>query len=211
MTNGYRSALEEARRGFGQKNTMDMARFSGAALSLYPPLSWREYTVPFLGRVYQIPWPAGEVSLFASRQPASDGVSLILLHYLVKSTGTPPAGKMVPFNQLPGGNGYYPAFKKRALEPLSEFYANREKLLASLVGQRLQARRGKEPGSYLIMALPKLPLYVKIDRGGPENPSESSILFDQTASEYLPTEDLAAVGEALTGRLLQWGKVALKK
>lgn len=211
MTNGYRNALEEARRELGQKNTMDMARFSGAALSLNPPLSWREYTLPFLGRVYQIPWPSGEVCLFANRQPASDGVSLILLHYLARATGLPPTGKLIPFNHLQEGNNYFPAFKRRALAPLAEFFANREKLLAMLVERRLQGRKGKEPGSYLIMALPRLPLYLKLDQTGPAHSPGSSILFDQSANEYLPTEDLASVGEALTGRLLQWGRGALKK
>ncbi|HHX86881.1 MAG TPA: DUF3786 domain-containing protein [Firmicutes bacterium] len=210
MTNGYRTALEEARRELAQKNTMDMARLSGAALSLYPPLSWREFTVPFLGRVYQIPWPTGEVFLYANRKKASEGVSLILLQYLINSTGNPPAGKWISFNHLWGGNSYFPAFAKRALEPLAEYFGNREKLLARLLQQMLHARPGKEPGSYLVIALPKLPLYLRIDQGDQEVPARASILFDQTANEYLPTEVLATVGEALTGRLLRWGRAAVK-
>lgn len=210
MTNGYRATLEEARRELAQKNTMDMARLSGAALSLYPPLSWREFTVPFLGRVYQIPWPTGEVSLYANRQQASDGVSLILLHYLVKSTGTPPVGKWLPFNHLWGGESYFSAFIKRTYEPLAGFFGSREKLFSQLMQHRLHARQGKEPGSFLVMALPRLPLLVRIGKGDHEIPARASILFDQTANEYLPTEDLAAVGEALTGRLLRWGRAAVK-
>ncbi len=210
MSNGYRAALEEARHELAQRNTLDMARTSGAALSLYPPLSWREFTLPFLGRAYQIPWPAGEVLLYTSRQQSSEGVSLILLHYLTKSSGEPPAGKWIAFNHLPEGNIYFSALKKRALDPLVNFFGRREKLLAQLLQSRLHARPGKKPGSYLIMALPKLPLCLRMDKGDQGTPARADLLFDQTANEYLSTGDLAAVGEALTGRLLQWGRAAVK-
>ena len=36
-----------------------------------------------------------------------------------------------------------------------------------------------------------------------EYPAAASILYDQTASKYLPTEDLAVLGEIAASRLIQ--------
>ncbi|NMA92307.1 MAG: DUF3786 domain-containing protein [Firmicutes bacterium] len=206
MSNGFGAALKEVRRELAQKNTMELARFSGAALSLYPPLSWREFTIPFLSRIYQVSWPSGEVLLYNNRKQTTEGVSLILLHYLVNSTGKPPSGNWLRFSHLPGGNRYYPAFKKRALDPLVGYFGKREKLFSQLILQRLHGRPGKEPGSYQVMALPRLPLYLRIIPEEGKIPARSNILFDDTANEYLPTADLALVGEVLAVRLLQWGR-----
>ncbi len=210
MANEYQTALEKARRELSQKNTVDMARASGVALSFYPPLSWREFTVPFLGRAYQITWPSGEVFLYSNRKQAAEGVALILLHYLIKSSGKPPTGKWIPFKYLQEGSNYYPAFSKRALKPLSDFYSAREKLFAPLVQQQLHARQWKEKGTHLIMALPRLPILIKLGKDNREIPSGADLMFDETANEYLSTEDLASLGEALTGRLLLWGRKALE-
>lgn len=206
MEDNYTAVLEGARREFAGKNTLDMARLSGAALSLYPPLSWREFTLPCLGRIYRIPWPTGEVTQYATGKAAPTGVSLVLLHYLVKAGGKPPAGRWIPFNQLWGGGTYFPAFKKRALDPLADYFGKREKLFQELLRDNLFARPGKEPRTNLIMALPRLPLLARLDPGDREVPPRCTLLFDETANDYLVTEDLAALGENLAARLLRWGR-----
>ena len=61
MRDNYTAVLEQARHEFAAGNSMEMARFSGASLTLYPPASWREFILPYLGRIYRITWPAGEV------------------------------------------------------------------------------------------------------------------------------------------------------
>jgi len=210
MKDNYAAVLEEAQREFAQKNTMDMARASGSSLSLYPPLSWREYLLPYLGRAYRVIWPTGEVLLYPTKKEASATTALIIIHYLTKACGKPPAGKWLPFNQLWGGDSFYQAFKRRALQPLAGFFGDKEKLFSELMLGRLQARPGKEPRSYLLMALPRLPLLVRLEPGDDEVPPRAILLFDAIANEYLPTEDLAAIGENLTARLLRWGREFMK-
>ena len=206
MKDNYTVVLEESRRAFAQKNTMDMARASGAAFSFYPPLSWREYLVPYLGRAYQVVWPTGEVLLYPTKKEASTSTAIILVHYLTKANGKPPAGKWLPFSQLWGGGSYNAAFRKRALDPLADFFGNKEALFAELLLNRLYARPGKEPRTFILMALPRLPLLIRLEAGDKEVPARASILFDAAANEYLVTEDLAVVGENLAARLLRWGR-----
>lgn len=206
MKDNYGAALEQARREFAQKNTLEMARASGAAFSFYPPVSWREFALPFLGRVYRVTWPGGEVRLFNTNKEASTAVSLIALHYLVKAGGKPPAGKWLPFRRLWGGDTFNPAFRKRALDPLADFYGKKEALFKEVVLNRLHGRPGKETNSFLVMALPRLPLLLRLESGDGEVPPRATILFDAAANEYLVTEDLAVLGEVLAVRLLRWGR-----
>ena len=52
-----------------------------------------------------------------------------------------------------------------------------------------------------IPALPKIPLTYIIWGGDDEIQASANILFDSSASQYLPTEDLAVLGELTTLRL----------
>ena len=206
MKDNYEVALEQARQAFAQKNSMEMARGSGAAFSFYPPLSWREYALPYLGRVYRVLWPTGEVLSYNTGQATPTGTTLILLHYLVNAGGKPQAGTWLPFNQLWGGGSYSLAFKKRTEGLLADFFGNKPALFRQLLLEKLNARPGKEANTFLVMALPRLPLLLRLDAGDKEVPSRASILFDAAANEYLVTEDLAALGESVSARLLRWGR-----
>ncbi|HOB86114.1 MAG TPA: DUF3786 domain-containing protein [Bacillota bacterium] len=211
MTNNYQAVLEKARREFAEKNCLEMARFSGAGLSLYAPLSWREFTVPLLGRLYRVLWPTGEVFQYGTNKEASLPTSILLLHYLSQSKGSPAHGRWIPFNQLWGGSSFFNAYRKRALEPLADFFGKRRALFRQLLELRLNARPGKVPETFLFIALPRLPLLVRLDSGDGEAPSRATILFDAGANEYLPTEDLAVLAELFTARMLRWGREQIAK
>jgi hypothetical protein len=206
VKDNYAAVLEEARREFAQKNTLDMARASGAAFSFYPPLSWREYLLPYLGRAYRVTWPAGEVRLFSTNKEAPATTSLILLHYLTGASGKPPAGKWLPFRHLRDGESFQTAFIKSCLDQLVERFGKDSALLEQIVLHRLNARPGKEPHSYLFMALPRLALQLRVEPGDRDVPARFSLLFDAAANDYLVTGDLAALGGNLATRMLQWSK-----
>lgn len=61
--------------------------------------------------------------------------------------------------------------------------------------------------SVTIPALPKIPITYIIWKGDDELPASSMLLFDASASHYLPTEDIAVLGELTTARLM----ISLKK
>ncbi len=70
--------------------------------------------------------------------------------------------------------------------------------LALAGGER--ARLGD--GSFYFRVLPRLPLMCVLWLGDEDVPPGANILFDAAAGAYLPGEDLAYVGIALTARLL---------
>lgn len=206
MKDDFEARLMQARQQFAGKNTMDMARGSGAAFTFYPPLSWREYYLPYLGRFYRILWPAGEVLTYNGNKETPAGTAIILLHYLINASGTPPAGKWLAFNQIWGGGNYNTSFVKQAQEPLADFFGRRAALFRQLLLEKLNSRPGKDTNTFLLMALPRIPLLLRLEPGTHEAPGRVAIMFDAAANEYLATEDLATLGESLAARLLRWGR-----
>jgi hypothetical protein len=125
----------------------------------------------------------------------------LLTHYS-QAKPTPLTGKLVKFKDLPGGYAYERAFNKRAIKPLAEYFGEKSQLLPK-VGRLfggIQLDYGD--ASVEITALKGIPLTFILWKAE-EFPASANILYDQSASNYLPTEDLAVLGEITTGRLME--------
>ncbi len=206
MRDNYTATLEQSRRALAARNSMETARFSGAALTLYPPASWREFTLPYLGRIYRITWPAGEVFSHGTGKEAPTATAILLVHYLTNATGKPPVGKWIPFRALWGGDSFNTAFIKGSVSLLEDYFGKKCALFERLLLDRLGARPAREARSFVVMALPRLPLLLRLEEGDREVPPRATILFDETANEYLATEDLAVLGQQLAARMIRWGR-----
>ena len=134
-------------------------------------------------------------------------IAVLLLHYLL---GKPilKTGKLIKFKDLQGGYAYERAFIQRAVQPIAhEFGENPAELLEAanlLNGKPLVLG----DASVEIPTLEGLSL-VYILWGKHEFPANASVLYDESASSYLPTEDLAIIAELTTSRLIK-AKAALK-
>ncbi len=125
----------------------------------------------------------------------------MLSHY-AQAKPTPTTGKLVKFKDIPGGYSYEEAFVKRAIQPVAKAFGEKPELMpkaAQLLGGK-PLRLGD--ASFVVEALKGIPL-TYILWSAEEFPAEVSILYDTSASSYLPTEDLAVLGELTTIRLLQ--------
>jgi hypothetical protein len=127
--------------------------------------------------------------------------STLLSHYALANPTT-LTGRLVKFKDLPGGYAYEGAFIQRAIQPVDEVFGEKP-------GELIKAakRLGGLPMSFgdvsvQIFALKGIPLtYIlwKTD----EFPATANILYDESANSYLPTEDLAVLGEITTSRLIE--------
>jgi hypothetical protein len=130
-----------------------------------------------------------------------EGLQVLLAHYSKAEPGS-RAGKLVKFADLPGGQAYERAFLKRAVQPIAEAFGEEPEMLVECAEQFGGFALSFGDFSVEVPALPHLPLTIILWRKS-EFPATATILYDQKASDYLPTEDLAVLGELTTARLQQ--------
>lgn len=125
----------------------------------------------------------------------------LLGHYTLANP-TPLTGKLVKFNDIPGGYAYEGAFIQRAIQPIAEVFGEKPEELpkAAKLLDGLQLSLGD--ASVEITALKGIPLTYILWKAD-EFPASANTLYDQSASNYLPTEDLAVLGELTTSRLIE--------
>ncbi len=203
MTNNYQAVLELARKAFSEKDPAAMAQNGAAALYYYPPLSLRQIIIPYLGQFYRVNWPTGDISSYGHQENASLPASIVILHYLSRSSDgkEAPTGKWITFKELWGGQSFQAAFESRAVKPLGRSFHQKIGLFSETILQMGGERTRNYKNGFLIFALPRVPILCLLHAGDEEVPTRGSILFDSTANHFLETEDLAVLGEMLTLRL----------
>ena len=172
--------------------------------------------VPFLGAAHLVTHPDGDVR--AGDAPAHVAVRILLLHYLLRADGTPPANEWVAFRELPDGLFYAASFADRAEAPLEAAFGGLTASGEPAAGgpaatggldafRAAAAAAGGEPFAaadvaFAFQVLPRLRLAVMLWQGDDEFPAQGKIVFDAAAGHYLPAEDLAGLGGLLTRRLV---------
>jgi len=124
----------------------------------------------------------------------------ILLAHFSRAEPREKTGKLVDFRDLPGGHAYEKAFLQRTVQPISENFGEEPETLVR-AGELLGGvARTYGDVSIEIPTLPQIPLtYILWEKG--EFPASANVLFDESASHFLPTEDLAVLAEITTSRL----------
>ncbi len=191
-------AFEVARAAFPDIDPEEVAPRRGA---LWDAATGR-FELEFLGMRVAVTWPAGEVATVDGKR-VGDSCALIILHYLLGKGGGPATNEWIAYRDLPGARNHAAAYHVEAEVPLSEA------LGGDLTEWRdMAVKRGFELHdfadlSFVWRALPHVPLLVVLTAADEEFPGEARILYDSSAGSWLPSEDLAVLGElashALTG------------
>lgn len=191
--------LDVARKDFAARSALDMAAAGGC---LYD-LEQERYTVPFLGKKYHITYPAGNVTSADTNADAPIVVAILLLHYLHRASGMELSNHWISFKELNGGGIYIEPFQKRAVFPFIKNFGARTAEFAR-AAEKLGGRKAEHGDvSYIIPALPRVPLLYILWEGDDEFPPNGTILFDNFANAYLHTEDYAMLAGMTVGALVQ--------
>jgi len=195
----YRVALELAARDLARQEPAAMAARAGARFDA----ASRIISLDYLNVAYGVRHPSGRVFPEAlPQQPVSEVTRLIILHYLVTSSGAAPRARWLSYRELPGGNAYFAAFRRRVVDRLVRRLGPDPGRLAEAA-----ARLGADPlplgdASAVVRALPLLPVAFVLWGGDEMTGPAGTVLFDETAPAHLATEDLAGVaGDALSALL----------
>jgi len=160
------------------------------------------FSLPLFGRIVNVSYPdlvACDAETGASLPVA---IQALLLYYLNIADGTPLEGRWVAFADLPDGRFYNQAFQGYTGQELARHFGNDlgtfERAARKLDGMKL----GYGDAAFAFHILPRVMLAVVYHLGDEDFPATCQILFDASASHYLPTDVCAILGSMLTRKLL---------
>ena len=159
----------------------------------------RNYSVRFLSDEYSIDVENRQILSLACNVPAKDHIGILILHYLAKKIDglKNTIGEWITFNQLDGGQGYYPAFKKRVIDPIKRKYGSNLSAFSELEN-RFKAKGIDLADAGLVFDMfDGVPILVTVSRGDEEFGPEANVLFDNSIKEIFCTEDVVILSEFL--------------
>jgi hypothetical protein len=179
-------------------NTQEQCVKSGARY-----LGPHEVIVDYLSKPYHILLPDARIVLEDDDVEIPLRDSILILHYFALAKGTPATGRLITYQQVPGGVSYFSAFHKRTITPLVKHFGTKPGLLKGVSAKLggYETDRGDE--SVTINAFPHVPITLVLWRGDDEVAPNGTILFDANVSDYLSSEDVAVLSETIAWKLVR--------
>ena len=131
--------------------------------------------------------------------PSKDHITILLLHYLISKlkmgTLPPPSGDWMGFNQLEGGDAYYPAFRKRTIGHVIKKYGADPGALLK-VSDRIPIKEvDRGDIGVIVQALEGVPILITMEKQDEEFGPDANILFDRSIQQIFCTEDIVVLTE----------------
>lgn len=155
----------------------------------------KDLSIRFLTDNYSIDFSARKLMSLSCNVPAKDFVAILILHYLAERLkGLPElTGEWISFKELAGGEFYYPAFRKRAIEPILSKYGSNPQNLLSVLDKGMAKKNNQADAAVVIDVFENVPVLVEIWKGDEEFGPEANMLFDRSIAEIFCTEDIAVL------------------
>jgi hypothetical protein len=193
--------VEELREALQQVPINLLAERTGASYQAFSP-GRGEFRLSLFNSLTIVTYP-GFVGIDSKDEELPLPFQAVLAYYFFISDGLPLTGQWISFADLPDGRMYDSAFQRYSGDELvkifnldvASFTAACEK------GGGVVAVSGN--AAYIFYALPRLPLLVNYWCGDEDFPSTCKILFDMSASHYLPTDVCAILGSMLTRKIIK--------
>jgi hypothetical protein len=156
----------------------------------------------YWGRSIAVPWPDLTPYYLADQVPCSVFDRAIVIYYLYTADGAPFADRWIGFRELPGGAFYSQAYQGYSGDSLARTYQDAPALFRTaartLGGVWIE---GLSAQAFAFSPLPNVRLAALFWAGDEEFPARAAVLFDASASHYMPTDGLALLGAGLTRRI----------
>ena len=199
-------ARDLAREKLKVMDLADVARRAGG-IFLEEDAGVRVIQIDYLGKPIRIAEPAllpacNPDDWIERGGPIQLKEEIFILHYLIRASGMLPTGNLIPFRMMDGGIAYENIFRIRAVNRLLHAFSNREDCLKDF--GYLFGGTPCEMGSISVRlrVLPHFELALILWKGDDEIPLSGNILFDESALDYLPTEDCVVMAETLVSRII---------
>ena len=161
------------------------------------------FSIRFLADEYTVDPRQKKVLSLSCNVLPKDFTAILILHYLIqKKAGLPElTDEWVTFKELSAVEGYYPAFRKRAIEPIIRKYGSHPEGVLSVL-ERLPAKRVSQGDLGLVIeALEKVPVLITLWRSDDEFGPEANMLFDRSIARIFCTEDIVVLAGIIASQL----------
>lgn len=160
-------------------------------------------SLKFLADEYTVDSAQKKILSLSCNVPAKDFLTVLILHYLISKLKGLPAlsGEWVSFKELAAVEGYLPAFKKRAIEPLIRKYGTHPEGILSVL-DRLPAKRVNQGDIGIVLeAASGVPVLITLFRSDEEFGPDANMLFDKSITRIFCTEDVAVLAGLIAAQL----------
>lgn len=128
---------------------------------------------------------------------------VMLLYYFDTCNGASNTGVWISFSELPDGQFYNQAFQGYTGRTLTQNFGGDIETF-KLSALKLSGKRFPLGSSaFIFQVLPRVHLLVVCWLGDEDFPTSFQILFDSSASRFLPTDAYAILGSTLTRKLIK--------
>ena len=152
--------------------------------------------VRFFNDEYEVDPSKKSIASVSSKVEAKDYYKILMLHYIANECRISSIEKdrWISFREFDGGKEYYPASKKRTIDPILKKYGNRpEGILERLTG--LNAKKLSEGNASIsINVFAKINVGIVIWARDEEFDADCNILFNEASKKIFATEDIAVLG-----------------
>jgi len=161
-----------------------------------------ELHIPFWGTTCVFSFPE-LIGYDSHDESLSDFQQAMFLYYLITADGVPLTDKWVSFADLPDGRMYNAAFQGYSGDEVVKAFG------FDLSGFKTTCSKADGnpvdigSASFVFQALPRVPLMLTYWLGDEDFPSSCKVLFDDSASHYLPIDACAILGSMLTQKIIQ--------
>lgn len=193
--------LEELRRAIRAMSPETLAANTGASLQ-QADRQEALFQLDLWYRPVLIRFPELVAREAGSGKELSDMNQALLMYYFSTADGTPLRQEWISFAELPDGRFYTRAFQSYTGMELGRYFASSQERFRSAA-----LRLGGSPASlgtisFVFQALPRVPILTVFWEGDEDFPPSYQLLFDASASHYLPTDAYAILGSTLVHRMI---------
>jgi hypothetical protein len=127
----------------------------------------------------------------------------VLAYYFHTADGSSLTGRWISFAELPDGRLYNQAFQGYTGNELVKMFGLDVDSFKSACEKNGGVATPLGDAAYIFYALPRFPMVANYWCGDEDFPSTCKILFDRSASHYLPTDVIAILGSMLKGKIVK--------
>lgn len=197
----YEIAYKKAQEDLIGLNLIERAKSAGFLTQSYPEEVAR---FKFFGQTVKILLEKRIVVDDKTGEPLPIWSQILILHHLrdIKDDIFPKY-RWITFKEVPSGEFYLSAFDKRTKGLFIKFFGDRVELLdkvAPMLGGESYSGVGGDV-CYIFKPFPKVPIVLVAYKPDEEFSADAKLLFDETITELMCTEDIAVVSSMLIVKL----------